>query len=119
MIPISTRIAKVMKMRYKTIRTKPSLFLRVNLPRNRVIHKQQTATSRDPTTKSIPAELMSTAVSSAPWILRLAVLMSQGNPNANNIAKELAPSAFDTPIPPSPETKIVQYNYWNSIIITN
>lgn len=104
-IPISTRIAKVMKIAYRTKRMAPRLLLSVNLPMYRVIHKQATATSREPTTKSIPAELMSTACSSASCATRVKVLMSHGRPNANKIAKELAPKAFETPIPPSPVTK--------------
>lgn len=106
MTPISTRIAKVMKMAYRIIRTQPRLFLKVNLPMKRVSHKQATATINEPTTKSMPAEFIRTAVSSAPCTTRANVLMSQGRPNANKIAKELAPSALDTPIPPSPETMI-------------
>lgn len=104
MIPISTRIANVMKMAQSTMSTAPRLLLRVNFPMNKVIHKQATATRREPTTKSMPAELIRTAVSSAPDTNSDRVLINQGRPNANNIAKELAPKAFETPIPPSPET---------------
>lgn len=103
-MPNSTNMAKVMKITYRTAKTAPTLFLRVNFPMNKTIHRQDTATSREPMTKSMPLELIYTTASS-PWPSSVRVLMSQGNPNANRIAREFAPKAFETPIPPSPEIK--------------
>lgn len=103
-MPISTRMANVMKIAYKTKNTPPIDFLSLNLPMNRVSQSKEVATKREPTTKSMPTELIFTAVSE-PSTNNIKVLISQGRPKANNIAKELAPNAFDTPIPPSPVTE--------------
>lgn len=71
---------------------------------NKVSQRRHAATRREPTTKSMPAELIFTAVSE-PSTNSMSVLISQGRPKANKIAKEFAPKAFETPIPPSPITK--------------
>lgn len=100
-MPISTRMANVMKITYKTKNTPPIDFLSLNFAMNKVSQSKDVATRREPTTKSMPTELILTAVSE-PSTSNMSVLMSQGRPKANSMAKELAPNAFDTPIPPSP-----------------
>lgn len=91
-------------MTYRHRKMLPVSRLSTNLPKYRVTHKLMTAMRSEPTMNSMPEELMYTTAS-APWESSVRVLMSHGMPRANRMASELAPSAFDTPIPPSPETK--------------
>lgn len=111
--PISTRIAKVIKMIYKKQKTKPTLLRKVNFENKSTSHRQLTATRREPTTKSILAEFMRTAGCSRPWLRFTRHLISHGMPRANKIANELAPRALDTPIPPSPvKGKVISTHYY-------
>lgn len=104
--PISTKMPNVMKIRYRTMSTQPTDLRSLNFAINKVNQRKLTAKSREVTTKAMPLELIGIAVSCAPWPTRMRVLISHGVPSANNIAKELAPSALDTPTPPSPVIKI-------------
>lgn len=88
-----------MNITYRPSKTIPRLLLSLNLAINKEIHSRQAAMSNEDTMKSIPSELMVTAVST-PCAKRMDVLMSQGKPRANNIDREFAPNAFETPMPP-------------------
>lgn len=88
-----------MNITYRPSKTIPRLLLSLNFAMNKEIHSRQAAMSNEDTMKSIPSELMVTAVST-PCAKRTDVLMSQGKPRANNIDREFAPNAFETPMPP-------------------
>lgn len=104
--PTSRRMANVMKITYSTMSTKPMLFRSLNFAINKHIQRHQVAMIREPTTIVMPLESINTALSSSPRATIARVLISHGKPRANNMAKELAPSALDTPTPPSPVIKI-------------